>query len=173
MKRTLVIVALAAATVSTFGSDLSACGDKSLATGGIRMQRALAAKYPASILIYMQPNSRIATAARELKLQEALRQVGHTYREVSSRDEFDTALRSGQFNVVMTDLADLTDVQRHIDASTSRAVTVGVAYKLTKAEARQAAQQFRFLINAPSRAAQYLTTITEAVRSNANNPHKG
>ena len=42
-------------------------------------------------------------------------------------------------------------------------VIVPVLYKPTKAEAAEAAKQCRFLIKAPSRAAQYLTTIAEAV----------
>ena len=45
-----------------------------------------------------------------------------------------------------------------------------VAYKVTKAEASQVAKQSRFLIKAPSRAAQYLNTIVEAVRSRGSNP---
>jgi hypothetical protein len=173
MRRTLVVVGIVAATAATFGPDLGACGDKSLSAGGIRIQRAQAAKYPASVLIYVQPKSRMAAAARELKLQDVLRAYGHTYREVSSSSDFDAALGSGQFNVVMADFASLTDIQRRVEASTSRPATIGVAYRLTKAEAKEAAKQYRFLINAPTREAQYLSTITEAVRSKGSVSRKG
>jgi hypothetical protein len=172
MKRPILVFGVVAATAAMCGTDLDACGDKSLSAGGIRMQRAMAAKYPASVLIYVQPNSSMAAAARELKLQEALRESGHSYREVTSASDLDTALGSGRFNVVVTDLSNMIDVQRRIDASTSHPATVGVAYKLTKAEAKQAAKQYRFVINAPSRTAQYLSTITEAVRS-ASSPRRG
>lgn len=165
MRRTLVAVCVVAVGVVTFPGDLDACGDKSLAAGGIRMQRALATRYPASILIYSQPNSRITAAARELKLQQTLQQVGHKYREVTTTSEFESALTSGEFNVVMVDYAELATLQQRLALSPSRPAFVGVAYKLTKSEANEAAKQCRFLVRAPSRAAQYLSTIADAVRS--------
>jgi hypothetical protein len=173
MRGTIVFVALTVASAVAFHADLDACGDKSLSAGGIRMQRALATRYPASILIYVQPNSRLVAAARELKLQESLRQVGHTYREVTSASELDAAIGSGRFNIVMADFADLTEVERSIEGSTARPATIGVAYKLTKAEAKVVAGQHRFLVNAPSRAAQYLSTIADAVRSTSSSSSKG
>ena len=173
MKRTLVVLGLMAAGLVRFGPDLVACGDKSFSSGGIRMQRALAARYPASILIYTKPGSRIVAAARELKLQETLLQVGHKYREVSTSTELDAALESRQFNVVVTDISELPDLQRRVESSPSRPVLVPIAYKLTKTEASDAARQARFLIKAPSRAAQYLDTITDAVRAQTSATRKG
>lgn len=164
MRRALV-VGLIATCASVFAPQVDACGDKSLSPGGIKIQRARAAAFPATILIYAQPNSRIASATRELKLQESLRQVGHKYREVTSLADLDSALGSGQFNVVMADFADLTEVQHRIAAYSSRPATIGVAYKLTKAEKQEAAKTCRFMVNVPSRSAQYLDTIIEAVRS--------
>ena len=164
MRRTLVIFLVATSAV-VCGPSVDACGDKSLSANGIRFQRALAAQFPASVLIYTQPNSRIAAATREMKLQESLRQVGHTYREVSSLSDLDSALGSGKFNVVMADFADLTTVQDRISASASRPAAIGVAYKLSKREVKEAAKMCRFMVNVPSRAATYLGTITDAVRS--------
>src|SRR6266850_365633 len=98
MKRTFAASGLLAAAILALGPDLEACGDKSLSAGGIRMQRALAARYPASILIYTPSASRLPGATRELKLQETLRQVGHTYREVTTLPDLATSVDSGQFN---------------------------------------------------------------------------
>ena len=165
MKRKLVGVGLMAVGLVAFRADLNACGDKSLAAGGIRMQRALATRYPASILIYGQPGSRIAAAARELKLQQTLQQVGHKYREATTTSDLEAALSSGEFNVVMADFADLPGLQNRLTASPSRPALVGVAYRLTKAETDEAAKLCRYLVKAPSRAAQYLSTIADAVRS--------
>jgi type IV pilus biogenesis protein CpaD/CtpE len=145
---------------------LEACGDKSLSAGGIRQQRAIAIEFPASILIYNPPASRIADAARELKLQKNLRQVGHTYQEATTRAELEAALASGSFNIIMADVAEVPTVRERVKASSSRAAVVAVGYKLSKTDASAAAKKERFLINAPSRSAQYLDTITEAVRSN-------
>src|SRR5262245_29420169 len=165
MRRAIGVVGIVAACAAVLAPQVDACGDKSLSAGGIKMQRARAAVYPAAVLIYSQPNSRIQAAAREMKLQESLRQVGHKYREVATLADLDGALASGQFNVVMADFADLTEVQSRIAASTSRPATIGVAYKLTKAETQEAAKTCRFMVKVPSRGAQVLDTIFDALRS--------
>jgi hypothetical protein len=173
MKRTFVAVGFVTAAALAFGPDIDACGDKSLSAGGIRMQRAIAARYPASVLAYVPAASRLPAATRELKLQETLRQVGHKYHEVASLTELRASVQTGQFNIVVADLADVADLQRDLASAPSRVVLVPVAYKLTKSESAEAAKQCRFLINAPSRAVNYLTTIAQAVRSRSASPRKG
>jgi hypothetical protein len=164
---------LLAGLFASGGSDLSACGDKSLAAGGIRMQRALAARYPASVLIYTPSASRLNGAARELDLQKTLRLVGHTYREVASEADLRVQVDSGHYNILLADIADAAALQARFESSASRVVIVRVLYKPTKAEAAEAATQGRFLIKSPGRAAQYLTTIAEAVASRGATPRKG
>ena len=172
MTRTFAAVALLAGLVASAGPDLSACGDKSLAAGGIRMQRALAARYPASVLIYAPAGSRLIGATLELKLLEMLLLVGHKYREVASLSEVETSLASGQFNIVLADYADVTVLHQKLQSSTSPAVVIPVAHGLTKEQARQAAKLFRFVIKAPEHPNNYLTTIANAVRSRAAKPRK-
>ena len=173
MTRLLAAVGLAAMGIVALHVDIDACGDKSLSAGGVRMQRALAARYPASILIYGQPSSRLSDASRELKLPATLQQVGHKYREVSTSSELQAALASGQFNVVIADFSDVADLQARLESLTSRPAIVPIAYKLTKTETAEAARQCRFLIKAPGRSSQYLTTIAEAVRSTSHSSGKG
>ena len=72
MRRTLVAIGLVTATSLAIGPAIDACGDKSLSAGGIRMQRALAARYPASVLAYVPGESRLSAAKRELNLPEEL-----------------------------------------------------------------------------------------------------
>ena len=172
MTRMLAAVGLAAMGICALYVEIDACGDKSLSAGGVRMQRALAARYPASILIY-GPSPRLSEASRELKLQSTLQQVGHKYREVSTSSELQSALASGQFNVVIADFSDLADLQARLQSWPSRPALVPIAYKLTKTEAAEAARQCRFLIKAPGRSSQYLTTIAEAVRSTSHSSGKG
>jgi len=172
MKRWFGLLAVAAAVLAS-APDLNACGDKSLSPGGIRRQRALAAQYPASVLAYVPANSQVALAARKLNLKETLPWVGHRYREVTSLAELRTSIETGQFNIVLADFAVAGDVERDLGASLKRVVLVPVAYELTKAEAREAARQRRFLIKAPSLAVQYLTTIAEAVAFGSAGPRRG
>ena len=77
------------------------------------------------------------------------------------------------YNILLADIADAAALQARFESSASRVVIVPVLYKPTKAEAAEAAKQGRFLIKAPGRAAQYLTTIAEAVASRGATPRKG
>lgn len=172
MTRTLVTAGMALGLLAGAGTDLAACGDKSLSAGGIRIQRAIAARYPATVLIYAPTGSRLPSAMHVLHFQETLLKVGHTYQEVSSPAEFQASLATGQFNVVLADLGDVPLVQQQLDASSTPAAVVAVTPKLTKPEAAVARMANRFVITAPSYAAEYLVTIADAVRLRGKGPRK-
>jgi len=172
MKRTWIAVGLVIAALLA-GPDVDACGDKSLSAGGIRWQRALAARYPATVLAYAPATSRFLQAKRKLGLEETLNRFGHTYREVSNLTTLQDSIATGRFNIVLADLADIGAVQRTLETSGSGVVLVPVGYNLTKAETRDAAKQYRFLITVPSRAAQYLDTLAQAVASKTADVRKG
>ena len=117
----------------------------------------------------------VATLSRHLRA-EAAGDVAERGPQVSggqTLQELQASVASGQFNIVLADFAQLAQVQQQFESSPSRVVIIPVAYKLTKAEAKDAAKQCRFLINAPGRSAQYLATIAEAVRSGSSIPRKG
>ena len=173
MKRTVVAFCLVMVALPAFHRSIDACGDKSLSAGGIRRQRAIAARYPASVLAYVPAASRLSVARRELKIEDTLRLVGHKYHEVASLPELQASILTGRFNIVVADLADAADLQRRIESAPSRVVLVPVVYKLTKTENGAAAKQSRFLINAPSRAVYYLETIADAVKFGSASPRKG
>jgi hypothetical protein len=165
MTRTSTGVVLLSLLLTTAGADLDACGDKSLSAGGIRMQRALAARYPASILFYAPASSRLEAATHELGLPAVLPQVGHKSRNISTLAELEAAAAAGQYNVVLTDLADVADLQRRLDAVKPGVVVIRVAYQMTKQETAAAAKQAKFVIKAPGHITNALTTIADAVRS--------
>jgi hypothetical protein len=164
MTRTLVAAGVAVGLLAGAGTDLSACGDKSLSAGGIRIQRAIAARYPATVLIYAPATSGVPSAMQVLHFQETLQKVGHKFQEVASASELQASLASGRFNVVLADPADIPLVQQQLGNSSTRAAVVAVTPKLTKAEAAVTALLSRFVITAPSYAGEYLVTIADAVR---------
>ncbi|HTM33050.1 MAG TPA: hypothetical protein VL263_17180 [Vicinamibacterales bacterium] len=170
LTRTFAASSLLTLLVASAAPDLLACGDKSLSAGGIRMQRALAARYPASVLIYNPAGSKLQGAARELNLLDTLRKVGHQYREVTTAQELQASLASGQYNIVLAHVAEARDLQPAL--APSRVALIAVAYQLSDAEAAEAATVWRFLIKAPSLATRYLTTIADAVRSTTGTPRK-
>jgi hypothetical protein len=172
MKRMLTSAGLVAAAL-LLHPDLQACGDKSLMAGGIRMQRAYAARFPASVLMYAPASSRLNGVTRDLKIERSLLQVGHKYQEVASWSEFQDSVASGRYNLVLADAADLTEVQQRLEAASSSAIVIPVAYKLTKAETKALEKQCRFLIKAPGKEVHYLGVIHGALRANSTIPRKG
>ena len=162
MKQTFGLLIVASVMLAC-GPELNACGDKSLSPGGIRMLRAQAARYPASVLAYAPSSSPVSSAVRDLKLPETLRQYRHRYTEVASLGELRTSVETGRYNVVVVGLGEVADIERNLGQLAARVVVVPVAYRLSKTEARDAARQQRFLIRAPGEAADYLDTIAKAV----------
>ena len=80
------------------------------------------------------------------------------------------ALKAGQYDIVLTDLADAASIQSEIESSPSKPVLLPLAYKLTKAEAAAAQKQYKYLVKHPSSGDEYLEAIYEITKSKAQKP---
>ena len=172
MTRPFVLIVATAAALA-IGPSLEACGDKSLSPGGIRMLRARAARYPASVLAYAPSGSPAAQATRDMQLPQLLRRFGHQFQEVGTIGELRTSIESGKYNIVVANLAEVADLERDLGSTSTRVVFVPIAYKLSKEQTRAAARQRRFLINSGGKDIQHLMTITEAVAFGSAGSRKG
>ena len=98
MRRMVLAVVILAGTLLLSIAVVDACGDKALRIGrGIRFQRT---SHPAAVLIYIPSN-----ATRATQLQSMLKKVGHKSYAVQGVDSLSEALKSGQYDLVFTDLA--------------------------------------------------------------------
>jgi DNA-binding NtrC family response regulator len=135
-----------------------ACGDKALRIGrGIRFQRT---SRPAAVLIYIPSNT-----ARANQVQSMLKKVGHKSYAVQSVDGLSQALKSGQYDLVMTGVSEAASLGNQIESSPSRPVLVAVVSEGTKAQVMAAKKQYRYVVKNPHSAEQYLDAIDDAVRS--------
>ena len=78
--RTFAVISWIALMAVVQGADgVQACGDKFLLVGrGVKFRQAYAAIYPASIVIYAQPQQQnIAKAILDPRLQSGLKAAGH------------------------------------------------------------------------------------------------
>jgi hypothetical protein len=160
MRRLIVgmVLCLAAAT----GPEAHACGDKFLVIGrGVR--RIPRAAHPASILLYMNSDSRLPAAARDLKLEASLKQAGHSVAVAESPAGLQEQLGSGRYDLVIADLADA----RAIHASGAKTPVVPVAYHLTSAELAKGRDEFGRVVVAPQKGVAFLSLIDEAARQAA------
>jgi hypothetical protein len=140
-----------------------ACGDKLLRMGrGARFQRSM---HPATILIYLPSTASAAASTRAPQLQSFLKKAGHKSRVVQGADRLSEVLLSGQYDVVLTDLAEVAGVQKQIESLSSQPSIVPVAFKSTKAEVSAAKKRYRCVVRNANNGDEYLDAIDEAMRS--------
>ena len=169
MRRTLLLVVMAAAVLMAGAHVASGCGDKFVVLGrGVRLRRAFPAKYPASILIYMNSASNMPAAAKQFKLEQTLKAAGHKPRLVESAADLEQALASGKYDIVLADISDSPAVQKDAAAGASKPSVVPVLYKPTPAELEAVEKKYGCLIApASSRATELLPVLDQAMQSRA------
>jgi len=137
-----------------------ACGDKLMLVMGAH--HLLLKNHPATILAF-PGNSRSAALIRNLSSQPALKKAGYQFQLVENVPSLDSALKSGKYDVVMADLADATNLSRHVSSDDSRAVVLPVAYQVSKQEQSLAQRKYHCVLKAPASTGNYLDAIDLAM----------
>jgi len=120
-----------------------ACGDKLLLLGrGVSFAWIHKAEKPASILIYMNASSELPAADKDVQLQTVLRLAGHRPKSIENRTEFDEALTSGNYNVVIVGISDAGSLKGEVEAAPGRPILVPLLYKPKKEQFAAAQKQF-------------------------------
>lgn len=144
-----------------------ACGDKLLVLGrGVRFQ-AYTAVHPASILMFVRMPAKVGSPIADPQLQPALIKAGHKLRVAEDRERLEQELRSGVFDLVLSELEDAAAVEGQVQAAHSGALVVPVVYSGTKAEVEAAKKQYRCALKSPSGSSHYLAAIDAAMEVKA------
>ena len=170
MRRISVALVLLAGLVSLSPIPVGACGDKLLALGrGIRFTSRHSPR-PAVVLVYLPSAGRGGGSLSDPHFELALKEAGHTLRTVSTKEELNEALRTGQYDVLLTDLAEAPALQRlpmvggnnpfvlpavHLFASTSA--------QQVKADTARAAKDFSLVVQVPGRPGHYCAAVDKAM----------
>src|SRR6516225_3503849 len=129
MRTTLVALLLTVLAPMARGYVIHACGDKFLLVGrGVRFQRAYAAIYPASILIYARPVQGASTAIRDSRLHTSLKAAGHVLSTVEDQQALERALKSSQYDLVLGDVADASMLESQAQTAPLRPTVLFVMY---------------------------------------------
>ena len=146
---------------------IHACGDKFLLVGrGVRFQRAYAAIYPASILIYARPAQGAATAIRDPRLQSSLKAAGHVLSTVDTQSGLERALTSGQYDLVLGDVADAAMLEAQAQTAPLRPTVLFVMYKPDKQEAEALKQKYNCpVLMASDKTEKYLMVIDDTMKA--------
>ena len=154
-------------------SAVQACGDKFLLVGrGVAFHRAYAAVYPASIVIYAQPQRHAADAIRHPRLQSNLKLAGHRVLLVENDAALARALELDRVDLVLTDVADADLLSKQATASPSKPTVLPVMYQPTKEEAKAIEARYQCRLTSSDRADRYLIAIDDAMKARADQRKK-
>lgn len=164
MRKLLSILIVSTFTLSGL-THVNACGDKTLRVGhGIRMYQALAAKHPSAILLY----SADIASGKSPQLLDYLKKVGHKPRAVGDAAHLSEALKSGQYDIVLTELADAAKVQKQVESSTPRPVVVPVLFRRSRAEEVGAMRQYKVIVKNPTSLDDFLAAVQLVMKAKSN-----
>lgn len=157
-RRFLVVAAMVVGALVLEGTAASACGDKFVVLGrGARVARS---KFPSTILIFMNPASRIPAAEKEFRLEATLKAAGHKARVAENEAEVRKALGSGTYDLVLGDFADVPELRKQAGAAASKPVVLPLLYKPTATELSAAQKEANCMVR-PSKQSRDLLAVVD------------
>ena len=164
MKKRAFLISAAVAGALALGPGVAAgCGDKFVLIGGAaRVNRS---KFPSRVLVFMNPASRVPAAEKEFHVEATLAAAGHKPKVVESEAEVEKALASGQYDLVLADLADVPALKAQCSSSASKPAVLPLLYKPTAAELATAEKEANCLARPSKRSSDLLAVIDETMQS--------
>lgn len=161
MRKVSFVLIVATLTLSVL-KPANACGDKTMRVkGGLRFYQVQASKHPSSILIH----SAALPAGKAPQLRDFLKQVGHKAHAVDDVVRLSEDLKTGQYDVVLTDFADADYLQRQVASVSPKTMVVPVLFKQTKAREADAARQYKVIVRNPKYGEDFLAAVYEVMKS--------
>jgi len=138
----------------------NACGDKTMRVRtGLRYFQSQAALHPSTILIH----SPALPAGKAAELRDFLNKVGHKATAIDDVRQVSNDLRTRRYDLVLTNLAEASNLQKQVDSFTPKTIVVPVLLKPSKAE-EQAAAQYKVKVKNPSDGLDFLIAVNKAMK---------
>jgi len=118
--------------------------------------------HPAMILAFPGQTAS-AALIRDLQLQPALKKAGHKIQVAEDSAALDNALKSEKFDLIMTDVANASEVSQRVLSAPSKPVLLPVAFRAAKEEQSAAQKKYHCLLKAPGNPESYLAAIDQAM----------
>ena len=161
-RRMLVMAALVVGTLGLGGGVAAACGDKFILLGrGARVARS---KFPSTILIYMNPSSRVPAADKEFRLEAVLKAAGHKAQVAETQAEVQVALASGKYDLVLADSVDVPELRKEAGATASKPLVLPILYNPTPDELATAEKEANCAVR-PSKQSRDLLIVVDQTMS--------
>jgi hypothetical protein len=163
MKRVPLLATIVVGVLALGPGRAAGCGDKFvLIGGGARVNRS---KFPSRVLVFMNPASRIPAAEKEFHVEATLAAAGHKPKVVESAAEVEKALASGQYDLVLADLADVPMLRKECSSSASKPAVLPLLYKPTSEELAAAEKEANCLARPSRKSSDLLAVIDETMQS--------
>lgn len=164
MARAFICTLGIAAAVAAVGTDrVAACGDKYLTLGlGTHYHRSAAERRAAAILMYANPGTELSRLLTALSIEAAMKKVGYQPAIASSSADFDAALRTRKWDVIVVDGRDTQAVVQRLQKTDGPHV-VPVLTRPTKEELKQAEKIYDTVLNTPSRNRAFVDIVDDAM----------
>ena len=161
-----LVVVLITTSVIQFGMQYAdACGDKTMRVKiGLRYYQPLAAKHPSKILIY----SAALPPGKAVELRDFLNnKVGHKAAAMDDLGSIKNDLRTSHYDLVLTNLAEAPELQKHVESFTPQTVVVPVLFKQPKSEAKAAQKQYKVIVNNPTDGLDFMIAVARVMNSHS------
>lgn len=145
-----------------------ACGDKLMVIMRLRVAQ-LKLGHPVTILAYAQRDLQSSALVRQIQLYPAVKKAGHRFEFIEDAAQFDEALKTAKYDVVLADVAVADALSRRAKSSPYRPVVVPVSYRSTRQEDSVTQKKFHCLLKTPSNAEDYFVAIDQALQWKAKN----
>ena len=161
MRKLIVILIALSATFSAVEL-ANACGDKTMRVGrGLRFHQLQASKNPSSILIHASA----LPAGNASRLKDFLKAVGHKANTLDDVARLSEQLKTGHYDLVLTDLATAPNLERQLASLSPKTVVVPVTFKQPKSEEATAARQYKVIVKNPKYAEDFLPAVIQVMKS--------
>jgi len=167
----LVSIVLVAVAIAQLPVLLEACGEKLLLLGrGIRFQSRHSPR-AATVLLYL-PQSASGQPLTDPNLESALKEAGHALRAATTTAELETALGTGDYDVVLANLTDAPALKLAQGVTAANAVVLPAVYLVapsspakqqTKNDRDNASQTFGVMMEVPGRPGHYCAAVDKAM----------
>ena len=140
----------------------NACGDKTMRVRTkLPYYRVQASKHPSTILIY----SAALPSGKAVELRDFLNNtVGHKATVTDDVRSAKNDLKTGQYDLVLTNLAEAPDLQKQVESFTPKTLVVPVLFKQPKSEEKAAAQQYKVIMKNPVDGLDFMIAVDRVMK---------
>jgi hypothetical protein len=164
VKKRLYAMGLMFLIATNVGDTLFACGEKFLfPMSGPRYLKPLASRFVNStILIWTNPESELLKGLAGVKVQEVLTKEGYRPTTVATGADFDKALSSGKWDLVLVGHADAQAVSGRLHNSAT--IVLPIILNPTKERMKQVQMEYSVVLKAPAKTQSLVDAVYEALK---------